>query len=359
VLAAAINLDSIAVTEAINENVVTIYSEGYEQPFIVNLDHLQQQKEEEGSTSALVRGIAARFNDLGYRIGGFRALFGSDVLPGSGLSSSASIEVLIGTIFNHLFNNGEIAPQVIARIGQYAENVFFGKPCGLMDQTACANGGIVTIDFGNPDEPQVEKIDFDFAEQDYRLLVVDTGGSHDDLTADYAAIPEEMKAVARFFGKTVCRELEISDVLKNMSALRRALGDRAVLRAWHFMQENERVQQQVKALKNNDFRHFLSLVNASGHSSFKWLQNIYSPVNTRKQGLTLALALSEKYIEERGEGACRVHGGGFAGTIQAFLPLEAVNGYKQIIEPVFGEGSVKVLQIRPYGSIYLNDFAKK
>ena len=359
VLAAAINLDSVAAVEAISENVVTIYSEGYEQPFIVNLDHLQKQKKEEGSTSALVRGIAARFNDLGYRIGGFRASFSSDVLPGSGLSSSASIEVLIGTIFNHLFNNGVIAPQVIARIGQYAENVFFGKPCGLMDQTACAVGGIITIDFGNPDEPQVEKIDFDFAEQNYRLLVVDTGGSHDDLTAEYAAIPEEMKAAARFFGKTVCRELEMNEIMNHIGALRKAVGDRAVLRALHFLRENERVHTQVAALKENNFNYFLSLVNASGQSSFKWLQNIYSPASIREQGLTLALALSEKYMEELGEGACRVHGGGFAGTIQVFLPLDAVNGYKRIIEPVFGQGSVKVLQIRPYGSICLNDFIGK
>ncbi|HGY56725.1 MAG TPA: galactokinase [Caldithrix abyssi] len=354
VLAAAINLDSIAAAVPVPGNVVTIYSQGYEEPFIVDLNNLEKQAAEEGSTSALVRGIAARLSELGFRIGGFEAVLSSDVLPGSGLSSSASIEVLIGTIFNHLFNDGRIEPQMLARVGQYAENEYFGKPCGLMDQMACAMGGIITIDFKNPAEPQVEKIDFDFAQRNYRMLVVDTGGSHDDLTADYAAIPAEMKTVAQYFDKTFCRDLSIDELLAHLKPLRSAVGDRAILRALHFLGENERVSEQVTALKTGDFSRFLSLITASGNSSFKWLQNIHSPGNHREQGVALALALSERYLEDIYDGACRVHGGGFAGTIQVFLPADKVDGYRNLIEPVFGEASVKVLQIRPYGTVSLN-----
>jgi len=354
VLAASVNLDAIAAVSRTDSGSVVLYSEGYSEPFVVDLNHLNVVEAEKGSTTALIRGIAARFKELGYRIGGFNAYVSSQVLPGSGLSSSASIEVLIGTIFNHIFNEGSIDLETLAIIGQYAENVFFGKPCGLMDQIACAFGGIVTIDFKNPRKPEVQKIDFDFQAQDYSLLVVDTGGNHADLTYEYAAVPAEMKAVAEVLGAKVCREISWDVLFKNLRDLRQKTGDRAILRAMHFIGDNTRVVQQVNALEEGNFQQFLALVNESSNSSFKWLQNIYSTQNVREQGLTLALALSEKYIREIGEGACRVHGGGFAGTIQAFLPNKAVSQYIEMMESVFGSGSVLNLKIRPHGTVCLN-----
>ncbi len=354
VLAASVNLDAIAAVSRTDSGSVVLYSEGYSEPFVVDLNHLNVVEAEKGSTTALIRGIAARFKELGYRIGGFNAYVSSQVLPGSGLSSSASIEVLIGTIFNHIFNEGSIDLETLAIIGQYAENVFFGKPCGLMDQIACAFGGIVTIDFKNPRKPEIQKIDFDFQAQDYSLLVVDTGGNHADLTYEYAAVPAEMKAVAEVLGAKVCREISWDVLFKNLRDLRQKTGDRAILRAMHFIGDNTRVVQQVNALEEGNFQQFLALVNESSNSSFKWLQNIYSTQNVREQGLTLALALSEKYIREIGEGACRVHGGGFAGTIQAFLPNKAVSQYIEMMESVFGSGSVLNLKIRPHGTVCLN-----
>ncbi len=356
VLAASVNLDSIAVVSKSVSNSVTMISEGYSQPFIVNLDQLEKVGNEQETTSALIRGIAARFKQSGFHIGGFNACVTSDVLPGSGLSSSASIEVLIGTIFNYLFNNGKISPQTIAIIGQYAENEYFGKPCGLMDQTTCAVGGIVTIDFKNPKEPVVKKVKFDFSSQNYSLLVVDTGGNHADLTDDYASIPREMKSVGRKFGVEVCREINYDNLIQKIKALRPEVGDRAILRVIHFLDDNARVAEQVEALERGDFQKFLLLVNESGNSSFKWLQNIYTVKNVQEQGVALALAITEKYISEIGEGACRVHGGGFAGTVQVFLPNAAVSDYIKLIETVFGEGKAQVLSIRPYGTMYLNEF---
>jgi galactokinase len=333
-----------------------MYSEGYSEPFIVDLSNLSMQKEEKESTSALIRGIAARFNDLKYNLGGFNAYMTSDVLPGSGLSSSASVEVLIGTIFNYLFNEGKIAPEEIAIVGQYAENNYFGKPCGLMDQMTCAVGGIITIDFKEPQHPIVNKVNFDFSSQDYSLIVVDTGGNHADLTEDYAAVPIEMKSIAKELGAQVCRDIEAGELVKQISNLREKVGDRAILRALHFLGDNERVVHQVNALEAGNFKQFLRLVNESGTSSFKWLQNIYTPKNVREQGISLALALTEKYLREIGEGACRVHGGGFAGTIQVFLPNKAIKSYKEMMTSVFGLESVLRLSIRSYGSIHLNDF---
>jgi galactokinase len=356
VLAASVNLDSIAVAAKNDSKLVTINSEGYPDPFVVNIEQLNKMTNEKETTSALIRGIAARFKQLGFQINGFNACITSDVLPGSGLSSSASIEVLIGTIFNYLFNNGTIAPQQIAIIGQYAENEYFGKPCGLMDQTTCAVGGIVTIDFENPKEPVVRKVNFDFASQNYSLLVVDTGGNHADLTDEYASIPGEMKSVANQFGAEVCRELSNDEFIQKIKQIRPRVGDRAILRAFHFLGDNARVLDQVAALEQGDFQKFLSLVNASGNSSFKWLQNIYTTKNIHEQGVSLALAITEKYISDIGEGACRVHGGGFAGTIQVFLPNAAVTEYIKLIESVFGKGKVVVLSIRPYGTLYLNQF---
>lgn len=356
VLAASVNLDSISVAAITNANTVTMYSEGYPEPFIVNLDHLEKVADETGTTFALIRGIAARLKQLGYQIGGFNATVTSDVLQGSGLSSSASIEVLIGTIFNYFFNDGKISPQTIAIIGQYAENEFFGKPCGLMDQTTCAVGGIITIDFKSPKEPVVDKIDFDFNSENYSLLVVDTGGNHAELTDEYASIPGEMKSVAREFGAEVCRDLDNEDLIRTIKELRPKVGDRAILRTLHFLGENARVVQQVEMLKKGDFEKFLSLVNDSGNSSFKWLQNIYTAKNVHEQGVALALALTENYLSNFQKGACRVHGGGFAGTIQVFLPNSDVHNYIQLIESVFGVGKVLVLGLRPYGTLHLNQF---
>ncbi len=354
VLAASVNLDLIAAVAISDSNVVILYSEGYSQPFIVDLITLSVVEEEKGTTSALIRGIAARFKQLNYKIGGFNAYITSDVLPGSGLSSSASIEILIGSIFNYFFNDNKIAPEEIAIIGQYAENEYFGKPCGLMDQMTCAVGGIVTIDFKHPHQPVAEKVDFDFASQNYRLLVVDTGGTHADLTEDYASVPTEMKAVAKVLGAEVVRDLEFDHFMFNIRELRSKVGDRAVLRALHFFGDNARVLEQVDALKKGDFERFLALVNQSGESSFKWLQNIYTTRNVSEQGVSLGLALTEQYLKEIGAGACRVHGGGFAGTIQVFLPESAVDHYIQRIEYVFGKDAALVLKVRSRGAMHVD-----
>ena len=355
VLAASINLDSIAAAASNNDQRVVLYSEGYEKPFEVNLDNLQLIEEEKESTNALIRGIASRFSQLGFNIGGFNACVTSDVFQGSGLSSSASIEVLIGTIFNVLYNKNEINIETIAKIGQYAENNYFGKPCGLMDQMACAVGGIIAIDFENIGSPVVQKINFDPDSQDYTMLIVNTGSSHENLTDDYAAIPVEMKTIASVFEKNTCRDLNMDDLISNINDLRKKAGDRALLRAFHFINENERVLAQIESLKVGDFNKFLDLVKDSGDSSFKWLQNVYSPKNVSEQGVSLALALTEYYIDQLGSGACRIHGGGFAGTIQVFLPNDKVENYRKLIEPVFGKESIMKLKIRTQGTVCLRD----
>ncbi len=358
VIAGSINLDSIAVAAKNQEDRISIYSEGYKEPFLIDLKNLEVDEKEKGTTTSLIRGIAARLKQLGYHIGGFDACMTSDVLIGSGLSSSASMEVLIGTIFNTFFNNGSIPPEVIAIIGQYAENKYFGKPCGLMDQVACAMGGIITIDFKNPGDPVIKKVDFNFDAQNYNILVVDTGGTHADLTDDYASIPADMKSVAQFFGQEVCRGITLEDLISNVKNLRMKAGDRALLRSLHFIEDNERVVDQVKALENDNFKLFLDLVKDSGNSSYKRLQNIYTARNTHEQGVALALALSENYIAEINEGACRVHGGGFAGTIQIFLPANRVKKFIALMDMTFGENSVHVLKIRALGTIYLNKILK-
>lgn len=354
ILAASINLDTIAAAAKTDDNKVAIYSDGYDQPFIVALDKLDVKKEEEGTTNALIRGIAARFVATGYNIGGFNACISSDVLVGSGLSSSASVEVLICTIFNAFYNEEKVPPETMAKVGQYAENVYFGKPCGLMDQMACAVGGIITIDFKDPKNPLVKKVNIDFDKHQYSLIVVNTGGNHADLTDDYASVPAEMKSVANVFDTEVLRDIFIEDFLHKIPDLRNTVGDRAVLRTLHFLDENERVTDQVAALEAGDFQKFLYLIEASGNSSFKWLQNIYTTKNIKEQGVTMALALTEKYIADIGKGACRVHGGGFAGTIQVFLPNDHLNGYKKLMENVFGDRSVLVLKVRPCGTFHIN-----
>ncbi len=353
VLAAAVNLDSIAVVQSTTETMVTVRSKGYNQPFVVNLEDLKPHENEVGTTTALIRGIASRFHESGYRIGGFNAYFVSSVMVGSGLSSSASIEILIGMIFNILYNAGHIPREELAKIGQYAENKYFGKPCGLMDQITCAIGGIVSIDFKSADSPKIQKVEFDFSAQKYSLLVIDTGGNHDNLTDDYASIPAEMKAVAKELGRRVCRDLSIQQILPKIKTLRAKIGDRAILRAIHFLSDNQRVVEQVTALENDDFNSFLSLVSESGNSSFKWLQNCYSTKDIKSQGIPLALALTENYFQNNIVGACRVHGGGFAGTIQVFIPTVEVPDYLILMERVFGKNSVNVLSIRQTGTAYL------
>jgi len=353
VIAASINLDTIAAVSPVDEKRITVYSEGYENSFEVDLNNLEKQAEETGTTNALIRGIAFKFNELNYNIGGFEAVIKSDVLPGSGLSSSASVEVLIANILNELFNGGRINGVEIARISQFAENEFFGKPCGLMDQMACALGGIIAIDFENPARPVFEKVNFDFANNGYNVIIVNTGGSHADLTDEYSSIPEEMKAVAKYFGKNVCRELSMELILSGIKRLREKTGDRAVLRAIHFLTENQRVEKELSALKENNLKKFFSLVNSSGNSSFKYLQNVYSNVNINEQPLSLALALTENYLEETGDGACRVHGGGFAGTILVFLPFRKTEEYVKLISEVFGNQNVKILSVRNHGSMIL------
>lgn len=351
VLAAGINLDSIAVVSETGNNLITLCSEGFPNDFVVDIRDLNPKDDEAGTTKALIRGIAASFMERRHRVGGFNAYVTSDVFQGSGLSSSASIEVLVGTIMNHLFNGGSIDLREIAVIGRYAENVFFKKPCGLMDQIACAVGGIVAIDFNDSRNPIVERIDFDFSEKGYGLVVINTGGSHADLTEEYAAIPNEMRHVAESLEGRVMRDISYPDLLNRINLLRSSGNDRAILRALHFLFENERVLKQVEALKKDDFKEFLHLVNESGDSSWKWLQNCYTPKNPMEQNISLALAFTDIFLEELGEGACRVHGGGFAGTIQVFLPNRALKEYSRLIETIFGKGAATLLSIRPFGTL--------
>ncbi|MCI8361358.1 MAG: galactokinase [Clostridiales bacterium] len=345
VLAGSVNLDVIAVVSPNDESVVRIQSAGFPMD-TVSLADLSAQKEEEGRAASLIRGMCARMAELGYRVQGFDAYTTSNVLKGSGLSSSAAFEVLIGVIIS-AFSGGAADPVEIAQAAQYAENVYFGKPCGLMDQMASSVGGFTAIDFADPKNPVIEKVDFDFAHSGYKLCIVDTGGNHADLTGDYADITAEMKAVAGLFGKQFLREVEESDFYGNIARVKRECGDRSALRAAHFFADNRRAAEERDALKSGDFAGFLRLVNASGRSSYMYLQNVFSTSAPTEQGLSLALCLTERYLD--GRGAFRVHGGGFAGTIQAFVPEAVLEGYRQIMDSVFGEGACHVLDIRPVG----------
>ncbi len=352
VLAAGVSLDVIAIVRKTDDNVIEMKSEGFPKD-IVDLSDLSVIDDEKGNSSALIRGVAAGFKNKNYGIGGFKAYTTSNVLKGSGLSSSAAFEVLIGTILNYLYNDLKATNVEIAQIAQYAENEYFGKPSGLMDQMASSVGSFITIDFKDAESPVIEKIDFDFAKCGYSLCIVDTKGSHEDLTPEYAAIPDEMKSVAKFFGKKVLREITISDVLKNITVLRKKFGDRAVLRSLHFLDENETVEREANALKNGDFNAFLKEVTRSGNSSYKYLQNIYANKNPQEQGLAIGLNLAEMVLD--GEGACRVHGGGFAGTIQAFVPNDKLDKFKETLNGCFGEGSCHIISIRPVGGIEVAD----
>lgn len=345
ILAASINLDTIAAVNKTNDDIVTIISEGFS-PVIVDLKDLNYNKDEENTTNGLVRGIAFAFKHKGLNIGGFVANTTTNVLKGSGLSSSAAIEVLCATIFNHLFNNDQLSPLNLAQIGQFAENEYYGKPSGLMDQTACASGGIISIDFKEKQSPKVKNIDFDFKKYGYDLIIVDTKGSHDDLTHCYSDIPFEMKSIAKFFNKEVLREVSYEDFLEKVPQIRKELNnDRAILRAFHFFNENNRVEQMCEALEKNNIDLYLSLVNKSGRSSYEYLQNLYDPNNPQEQGLSLALVLLDTLLKDKG--AYRVHGGGFAGTIQAYIPSDNSEKYIKQLENIFGNNTVTKLQIRP------------
>jgi len=347
VLAGSVDLDVIAVVRP-TDGGIRMQSEGY--PIIeVDISELLPVESEKNGSASLIRGTAARFADLDYAIGGFDAYATSNVLRGSGLSSSAAFEVLIGVILSHLYNDGKVSAVEIAQIAQYTENVYFGKPCGLMDQMASSVGNIITIDFSDPAHPVIEKVDVDFGATGHALCIVDVGGDHADLTHEYAAVPGEMKAVAASLGVSVLRETNMDALLKNIAALREEHGDRAVLRAIHFLQENDRVTEQVAALRNGDFEGFKQLIIESGNSSFEYLQNVYATDDIKEQSMSLALALAQRVL--KGSGAWRVHGGGFGGTTQNFVPLDKLAEFKTLIEQVFGEGSCHVLNIRPYGGV--------
>ena len=348
VLAAAVNLDTRAAVRVNDTDTIRIQSKGY--PMCsVSLGDLTPRADEINTTPALIRGVAARFRELGCDVSGFDAYCESTVLPGSGLSSSAAYEVLIGTILNGLFFDNRVSQPEIAQIGQYAENVFFGKPCGLMDQTASAVGNLVTIDFFDKDHPVITPVDFDFSACGHALCIIDSRASHADLTDEYAAIPGELKAVCRYFGKEVLTEIPEDAFYAAVPALRRECGDRAVLRAIHFYQENARVPEQVKALRSGDFPRFLSLIQESGNSSWMYLQNVTPAGYTAHQDVAVALGLCQHYLH--GRGASRVHGGGFAGTVQAFVPFDLLDGFRAGIDAALGQGACHVLSIRPQGGV--------
>ena len=346
VLAGGVNLDVIAVAAPNNDGKVRIKSEGYDMD-VIDITELEKNTAEHGRASALIRGVLSRFKELGADISGFNAYTTSNVLKGSGLSSSAAFEVLVGNIVNGMFFNNKADEITIAKIGQYAEREYFGKPCGLLDQMASSLGGFTYADFFNPADPITEKINLDIHSFGYTLCVVDTGGNHANLTQDYADITVECKEISNKLGVDFLRDADQNRFYNSIAELRRACGDRAVLRAFHFFNENDRVEKQKAALKAGDFEGFLKLVNKSGESSYDYLQNLYSNSAVSEQGLPLAIALTKKFLN--GKGACRVHGGGFAGTIQCYIPSELLADYKKTIEAVFGENSCCVLNIRPVG----------
>lgn len=350
IIAASINLDIIAVAALTGNDTVTVKSEGFSSTDVVRINDIDKSKVEKFRSSAIIAGVCDGFKQRGYKVCGFDAYTTSSVLKGSGLSSSAAFEVMIGALFSHLANDGEVSQQELAKIAQYAENEFFGKPCGLMDQMACALGGLISIDFGSEDV-EIKKLSFDMSAAGYSLCIVNTGGSHSDLNDEYAAIPAEMKKVAEYFGKKVLRGIEYDDIIKNAKELRSYAGDRAILRAIHFCQENERVEKQIAALEADDLKGFLALMKESGNSSFRWLQNVFATKDPFHQGITLALAVAEKALAPLADGAaCRIHGGGFAGTMVALMPNDFVESYRAVLDQVFGEGSCKTLLIRAAGA---------
>lgn len=346
VLAAAVDLDVIAIVVPTDDGVITVKSEGFD---IISVDtaDLAVREDEKNTSAALIRGVAAGFNNSNLKVGGFKAYMTSNVLKGSGVSSSAAFEVLVGNILSGLYNGSAVSAVKIAQIAQYAENEYFGKPSGLLDQMASSVGGFVAIDFRNTTAPVIVPIEFDIAKYGYSLCIVDTKGSHADLTPEYAAIPEEMKAAAAVFGKTVLREVDEEEFRANISKVREKCGDRAALRALHFFDENNRVDRAAEALKSGDIDSFLTVINESGNSSYKYLQNVFAATKSSEQGVSMGLYTAEKVL--CGRGASRVHGGGFAGTIQAFVPDDILDEFIKAEEAIFGEGSCHRLYIRPVG----------
>ena len=351
VLAAAVNLETVAEVTLNDRGVVAVASEGYA-PVEIDLSDLSIHPEEKNTTAALIRGVAAAFAQRGAKLQGFDAKVRSTVLPGSGLSSSAAFEVLIGTIFNELFYEKQLTAVEVAQIGQYAENVYFGKPSGLMDQTASSVGGMVFIDFADPAHPVVENLSLDLNALGYALCIVDSGADHADLTDEYAAIPVECRQVAAFFGKEVLREVDEAEFYAKLKEVRAATSDRAILRAIHFFGENQRVQRQFAALQSGDFAAFLQMVTESGRSSWMYLQDITPAGAIQHQDMAVALALCDRLLQ--GSGAFRVHGGGFAGTVQAFVPLAKLEQFRSGIEAVLGQGACHVLSIRAEGGVRLD-----
>ncbi len=346
VLAASVDLDSIAAVSKTEDNTIRVLSEGYPM-CTISLDDMEIRESEYNTTASLIRGVAAGFAELGCKVGGFSAAVTSSVLPGSGLSSSAAFEVLIGNIINHLYFEDKADAVKIAQIGQFAENVYFGKPSGLMDQTASSVGNLITIDFKDPENPEVRRLDVDFEKSGLKLCIINCWASHADLTDEYAAIPVEEQKVAGYFGKKVLRDVEKDEFMDAIPQLRKEFGDRAVLRCIHFYQDNKRVPQQVKALEEGKIDEFLRLVSESGRSSWMYLQNIVPLGANENQEMAITLALCDELLE--GEGAFRVHGGGFAGTCQAFVPEDRIDDFTARMNQLLGEGSCHVLNIRSEG----------
>ncbi|MCI7795526.1 MAG: galactokinase [Lachnospiraceae bacterium] len=354
VLAGSINLDCVAAAAANGTEKIHIISETYRQEFTIDINKLDPSEKKAG-TIDLTKGMLKGFLEMGYKIGGFDAFITSNVISAAGVSSSAAYEMLICTMINTFFNAGSVDVVTYAHVGKYAENVYWDKASGLLDQMACAVGGMITIDFKEPLKPVVEKIDYEFGSRDHSLIIVQTGKGHADLSAEYSSIPGDMKKVAAVFGKEVCADITEEEVLDNIEKVRKEAGDRPLLRALHFFEENKRVEEEVAALKADRFDVFLQKITESGNSSWKWLQNCYVPGET-EQGITAALSLTELFIQKKGCGACRVHGGGFAGVIMAMLPNEVVDEYIAYIEKAMGEGSAYRMSIRPYGAVCVDGF---
>lgn len=354
VLAGSINLDCVGVAARNDSSVVNLVSETFNQKFSIDIKDLEPSERKAG-TEDLVRGLLQGFQESGYEIGGFDAYITSNVISSAGVSSSASFEMLLCSMINTFFNHGRMDTVAYSHVGKYAENIYWDKASGLLDQMACAVGGLITIDFKDPAAPVVEKIDFDFSSQGHSLIIVQTGKGHADLSADYSSVPAEMKKVAEYFGKEVCAEITEEQVIGNLKGVREFAGDRSVMRALHFFEENKRVEAEVAALKEGRFQDFLEGITASGNSSWKWLQNCYTNAAYQEQGITVALALTELFIKDKKKGACRIHGGGFAGVIMAMLPDDIVEEYVEYIEAALGEGSAYRMSIRPYGAICVNE----
>ena len=352
VMAGAINRDIIAIAAKNDDNVIRFYSEGYPEDAVSIADTENPDKFRKFTSRSLVAGMVNAFTKGGHAVGGFDAYSTTEVLKGSGLSSSAAFEVMVGNILNHLYNGGRVDNKEIAKYAQYSENVYFGKPCGLMDQMACAVGGFVYIDFENPKNPTVEPIEFSLKDKGYSLCIVNTGGNHANLNADYASVPAEMRSAASAMGRQVLCGVCEEEIIKNAEKIRKAAGDRAFLRAIHFARENVRVEVAKRALLSGDLQSFFDTLIASGNSSFRYLQNVYTNQNPAEQGLSVALALTEGYLADKG-GAFRVHGGGFAGTIQAFVRDEDLCGYVELMDSVLGKGAAMPLNIRPAGAVRL------